>query len=66
MCIFPYQQGVIQEFVLEAVKHELRISNNRAEGFGGLSMSKVLPYMVSKCPENALKWTAKPTIFVMR
>ena len=45
---FGYQ-GLIQEFAVEAVKHELRISNNGAEGFGGLFMSKVLPYMASKC-----------------
>ena len=50
------QQGVIQEFAVEAVKHELGISNNRAEGFGGLCMStKIFLYMASKCSENALK-----------
>ena len=27
-------QGVIQEFAFEAVRHQLGISNNRAEGFG--------------------------------
>ena len=49
-----------------AIKHKMGISNNRAEGFGGLFMSKFFPYMASKCPENALKWTAKPTIFAIR
>lgn len=29
-----------------------------AAGFGGL--------FASKCPENAVKWTAKPTIFAIR
>ena len=29
-------QIVIQEFANEAVRHQLRISDNRAEGFGGL------------------------------
>ena len=48
-------QGVIQEFAVEAVKYELGISNNRAEGFSGLCMSKVLFYMVSKCSEIALE-----------
>ena len=57
---------VIQEFAGEVVKDELEISNNRAEGFGGLFRSKALAYMVSKCPENALKWTAKPTISAIR
>ena len=37
------KQGVIQEFAVEAVKHELGISNNRADGFGGLYMSKDFP-----------------------
>ena len=60
-----YHQGVIQEFAVEAVKHELGISNNRAEGFGGQYMSKVFPYMTSKCSENAFKWTGKPTIFTI-
>ena len=59
-------QGVIQEFAFEAIKDELGISNNRPEGFGGLFVSKVLPYMASKCPKNALKWTAKPTISAIR
>ena len=36
-------QGVIQEFAGEAVKHELGISNNRAEVFGSLCMPKVSP-----------------------
>ena len=36
-------QGVIQEFAVEAVKHELGISNNRAEVFGSLCMPKVSP-----------------------
>ena len=56
----------MQEFAVEAVKHELGISNNRTEGFGGLCMSKVSPYMTSECSENALKQTAKPNIFVIR
>ena len=44
--------GVIQEFAVEVIKHDLESSVNRAEGFGGLFMSKVL---LSKCSENALK-----------
>ena len=36
-------QGVIQEFAVETVKHELEISNNTACGSGGLCMSKVSP-----------------------
>ena len=36
-----------------------------ADGFGGQCMPKVFPYMTSKCSENALKWTAKPTIFTI-
>ena len=44
-----YHQGVIQEFAVEAVKHELGISNNRGEAFGGLSISKIFIYMASKC-----------------
>ena len=59
-----WYDGVIQEFAVEAV--ELAISNNRAEGFGGLFVSKVLTCMASKCPENALKWTAKLTILAVR
>ena len=46
-------QGVIQEFAIEAIKHQLAISN-RAEGFGGLSGA-----------QSALKWTVKPTIFTI-
>ena len=58
-------QGVIQEFSVAAVKHDLEISNNRAEGFSSLCMSKVFPCMASKCSENALKYTAKTNIFVI-
>ena len=36
-------QDVIQEFAVEVVKHELGISNNRAEVFGSLCMPKVSP-----------------------
>ena len=36
-------QVVIQEFAVEAVKHDLGISNNRAEVFGSLCMPKVSP-----------------------
>ena len=36
-------QGVIQEFAVETVKHELEISNNTACGSGSLCMSKVSP-----------------------
>ena len=57
-------QGVIQEFSVAAVKHDLEISN-RAEGFSSLCMSKVFPCMASKYSENALKYTAKPNIFVI-
>ena len=35
-------QGIIQEFAVEAIKPEFGISSNRAEGFGGLFMSKSL------------------------
>ena len=49
-----YKQGVIQEFAVETVKHELRISNNKAERFGGLCMCRVFLSMASKCSENAL------------
>ena len=48
-------QGVIQEFPVQAVERDLGISNNRAERFGSLCMSKVFPRMASKCSENALK-----------
>ena len=57
-------QGVIQEFSVAAVKHDLEIFN-RAEGFSSLCMSKVFPCMASKCSENALKYTAKTNIFVI-
>ena len=47
LCIDYYiyiyiHQGIIQEFAVEAIKHEFGISSNRAEGFGGLFMSKSL------------------------
>ena len=48
-------QGVIQEFPVQAVKHDLGISKNRPERFGSLCMSKVFTCMTSKCSENALK-----------
>ena len=60
--IYIYIQGVIQEIAVEALKHELGISNSIAEGFSGLFVSHILPYMASKCPKNVLKWTTKPTI----
>ena len=55
-CVEKGQQlhGVIQELADEAFKHELGISNNRADGFSGVFMSNVLPYMASKCSENVL------------
>ena len=37
-----------------------------AEGSGDLFLSNVLGYMGSTCPENVLKWTAKPIIFATR
>ena len=45
--------GCNTEFAVKAVNHELGISNNGAEGFGGV-LSKVIPCMASKCSENAL------------
>ena len=42
-------QGVIQEFAVGVVKHELGIFNNRAE----VSMyAESFPYTASKCSEN--------------
>ena len=55
----------MQEFAVEAVKHELGASNDEAEGLGGQCMSNAFPYITSKCFENALKWTGKPTIFTI-
>ena len=49
-----HPQGVIQESAVEAVKHEVGIPNNRAEGLGGLCIS-VFHYMTSACSKNALK-----------
>ena len=37
------KQDVFQEFSVETVKHELGISNNKAERFGDLCMSSFSP-----------------------
>ena len=50
-------QIVVQEFANEAVRHQLRISDYRAEGFGGLFI---------EYPKIPLKWKAKPTILTIR
>ena len=49
------EKGVIEEFSVEAVRLQLGISNNRAEGFGGHLGSEGLSYITSKHPKNTCK-----------
>ena len=51
-----YQQGVMEEFAIEAIGINFEFSI--IEGFGSCLWPKDLAYMVYECPKNALKSTA--------